>query len=163
MSEIGTTPAPRIVPRRTSTARRMICQQRQGFVTRRVLFDPRPRPWLTIICIRIPTKPMRRKVGAQRAHRDSGMVRSGTRCEASNGPPRAHQTGRVPSRLRRVTSVMASGCEGIRKARGSCGLRSEVAPRAYGPSSSTGSSWRTGFFVLGEEGRCIRHYKRPNA
>lgn len=127
------------------------------FVTRRVLFAPENPGCRTIMANRIPTKPVRRKVGTQRAHRDSGAVRSGTRCGVSNGPSRAHQTGPVPSRLRRMTSVRSSGCESIRKARGPSGLRSEVAPRAYGPSSSTEGSWRTGFFVLGEEGRCIRH------
>ena len=38
------------------------------------------------------TKPVRRKVDAARAYRDSEVLRFGTRCEALSGPLRAHRT-----------------------------------------------------------------------
>lgn len=41
------------------------------------------------------------------------MVRAGTRCGALIGPPRAHRTAVMLSRLRRRAHVTCQGCDGI--------------------------------------------------
>ena len=105
---------------------------------------------VTAICW-TSTKPLRRKVGVARAYRESGALRSGSRCGTLIGPSRAHRTGGLSveppsSRLRRVgMRELPGACR--RLAKGTDGFGIGFSPRTQ-PRSGRESRWYRGLIGL---------------